>query len=129
MAIVHGPGGRPGRQELGRLGEQLAADLLQEQGCEVLARNWRCAEGEIDIVARETSTATVVFVEVKCRRGLGWGDPLEAITWAKLRKLRQLAAIWCQRSDIAPARIRIDAVGVVLAPGESPLLSHVRGVG
>ncbi|MVA77096.1 YraN family protein [Auraticoccus sp. F435] len=117
------------RQTLGRLGEELAARLLQEQGCEVLARNWRCAEGEIDIVARELSTATVVFCEVKCRRGLGWGDPLEAITWAKLRKLRQLAAIWCQQCGQRPPAIRIDAVGVVVLDGEAPVLSHVRGVG
>ncbi|WP_114561489.1 YraN family protein [Desertihabitans aurantiacus] len=117
------------RQALGRLGETLAAGLLEEQGCEVLERNWRCSEGEIDIVAREPSTATYVFCEVKCRRGLGWGDPLEAITWAKLRKLRQLAAIWSSRADPRPERIRIDAVGVVLRPGEMPLLSHVRGVG
>lgn len=117
------------RQALGQLGEELAARLLEEQGCQVLERNWRCSEGEIDIVARELSTATVVFCEVKCRRGLGFGDPLEAITWAKLRKLRQLAAIWCGRSEQRPAAIRIDAVGVVLRPGEAPVLSHVRGVG
>ncbi len=117
------------RQAVGRLGEELAAGLLQEQGCEVLARNWRCSEGEIDVVARELSTGTVIFCEVKCRRGLGFGDPLEAITWAKLRKLRQLAAIWCQQSEPRPTAVRIDAVGVVLRPGEPPLLSHVRGVG
>jgi putative endonuclease len=117
------------RQTLGRLGETLAAGLLEERGCIVLERNWRCSDGEIDIVARESSTGTVVFCEVKCRRGLGWGDPLESITWAKLRKLRQLAAIWASRADPRPERIRIDAVGVVLRAGEAPLLSHVRGVG
>ncbi len=67
---------------------------------EMLERNWQCAVGEIDIVAEELERGrrTVVFCEVKCRTGLGFGDPLEAITYAKLRKLRQLAGEWLAAS-------------------------------
>ena len=76
------------RQALGARGEDLAVAELRRQGMEVLARNWRCRLGEIDVIASEVvgGRRTVVFCEVKCRSGLGFGDPLEAITWAKLRR-------------------------------------------
>lgn len=119
------------RQTLGARGEDLAVAELQRQGMEVLARNWRCRLGEIDVVAAETveGRTTVVFCEVKCRSGLGFGDPLEAITWAKLRKLRSLAAEWMSAHAVVAHAIRIDAVGVLLQPGREPRLTHVRAAG
>jgi len=97
----------------------------------ILDRNWRCRLGEIDIIALDSSAArpAVVFCEVKCRTGLGFGHPLEAITWAKTRKLRQLAAEWIAQCGATPAAIRLDAIGVVLLPGHPPELTHVRAVG
>ncbi len=73
------------RQQVGRWGEDLACAELVRQGMEVVDRNWRCALGEIDIVATEVGDrgVTLVFCEVKCRTGLGFGHPLEAITFAK----------------------------------------------
>ena len=123
---------RVDRQAVGRQGEDLAVAELERQGLEVLARNWRCGRlGEVDVVALDTSGAvpTVVVVEVKCRTGLGYGHPLEAVTWAKLRTLRQLAAEWIREHQRGPARIRIDAIGVVLLPGAEPQLTHARGIG
>ncbi len=119
------------RQEVGRRGEDLACAELERQGLEVLARNWRCSAGEIDIVAAERSDrgVTLVFCEVKCRSGLLFGHPLEAITYAKLRTLRQLAAQWMRENRMTARVIRVDAVGVVLLPGQEPSLSHVRAVG
>ena len=125
-------GGAGERQAVGRRGEDVAAAELERQGMELLARNWRCGRlGEVDIVALEHGPegATVVFCEVKCRSGLGFGHPLEAITWAKLRTLRQLAAEWMSDHEVAASRIRLDAIGVVLAPGRPPELTHVRAVG
>jgi putative endonuclease len=126
-----GGAGRPGRQEIGARGEDLAVAELQRQGMDVLARNWRCAIGEIDVVAVETANGrqTLVFCEVKCRTGLGFGAPLESITYAKLRKLRQLAAQWLATEQAHADGIRIDAIGVVLRPGAPPELTHVRGIG
>ena len=97
----------------------------------ILDRNWRCRLGEIDIIALDSSAVrpAVVFCEVKCRTGLGFGHPLEAITWAKTRKLRQLAAEWIAQCGATPAAIRLDAIGVVLLPGRPPELTHVRAVG
>ena len=120
------------RQAVGRRGEDLAVAELQRQGMEVLARNWRCGRlGEVDVVALDRSTAvpTVVICEVKCRSGLGYGHPLEAVTWAKLRTLRQLAAEWVRDHPRGPVRVRIDAVGVVLPRVGEPQLTHARGVG
>jgi putative endonuclease len=98
---------------------------------EVLERNWRCRLGEIDIVAAEVGVAglTLVFCEVKCRSGLGFGHPLEAITFAKMRTLRQLAAVWMREHRLQASSIRLDAIGVVLQPGVEPWLTHVRAVG
>jgi len=120
-----------GRQALGVRGEDLAVAELQRQGMEVLARNWRCRLGEIDVVAAERveGRTTVVFCEVKCRSGLGFGDPLEAITWAKLRKLRALAAEWMATHDVSAQAIRVDAIGVLLVRGQPPRLTHVRAAG
>ena len=98
---------------------------------QVLERNWRCRIGEIDIVAAETGAngLTLVFCEVKCRSGLGFGHPLEAITFAKMRTLRQLAAVWMREHRLQASSIRLDAIGVVLQPGVEPRLAHVRAVG
>jgi putative endonuclease len=122
---------KSGRQALGARGEDLAVAELQRQGMEVLARNWRCRLGEIDVVAAEMvdGRTTVVFCEVKTRSGLGFGHPLEAITWAKRRKLRALAAEWLAAHEVHAATIRIDAIGVLLVRGEAPRLTHVKGVG
>lgn len=116
---------------VGARGEDLAAAELERLGMTILARNWRCPTGEIDIVAAELADGrpTLVFCEVKCRTGLGFGAPLEAITHAKVRKLRQLAAEWLAVTGSAVDRIRIDAIGIVLLPHQQPQLTHIRGIG
>ena len=119
------------KQQLGVRGEDLACAELERQGMQVLERNWRCRLGEIDIVAAEVGEAglTLVFCEVKCRSGLGFGHPLEAITFSKMRTLRQLAALWMREHHVKASTIRLDAIGVVLVSGEPPSLTHVRAVG
>jgi len=112
--------------ELGRRGEQLAVDHLEARGMAVLERNWRCRLGEIDIVARDGSD--LVFIEVKTRSNGDYGHPFEAITPIKLARLRRLAIAWCESSEASAARIRIDAVAV-LVPAESPaLIEHLEGI-
>jgi putative endonuclease len=119
------------KQQIGARGEDLACAEPERQGMQVLERNWRGRIGEIDIVAAETGVngLTLVFCEVKCRSGLGFGHPLEAITFAKMRTLRQLAALWMREHRIKASAIRLDAIGVVMVPGQEPSLSHVRAVG
>jgi putative endonuclease len=119
------------KKQIGVRGEDLACAELQRRGLQILERNWRCPLGEIDIVAAETggNGLTLVFCEVKCRSGLGFGHPLEAITFAKMRTLRQLAAIWMRQHHVKASTIRLDAIGVVLIPGNEPSVTHVRAVG
>ena len=119
------------KKRIGVHGEDLACAELERQGLQVLERNWRCRLGEIDIVAAEVGDAglTLVFCEVKCRSGLGFGHPLEAITYAKMRTLRQLAALWLRQHHLKASSIRLDAIGVVLVPGEPASLTHMKAVG
>jgi len=119
------------RQRIGERGENLAVAELERQGMVILDRNWRCGVGEVDIVAIDPAdeSSALVFCEVKCRTGLGFGDPLEAITYRKSRKLRQIAAEWLATHDVTAKQIRIDAIGVVLQPNSQPHLRHLRGIG
>lgn len=119
------------RMEVGRLGEDLAVEHLQANGLRVVMRNWRCALGELDVVAAEqTARGTIgVFCEVKTRTGLGYGGPLESITYAKVRRLRSLAAEWLSLHRWRPDDIRLDAVGVIMIAGRPPQIDHVRGIG
>ena len=111
---------------LGRYGEQLAADHLTAAGMTVLARNWRCAEGELDLVLREAD-GTVVFCEVKTRAGTGFGEPAEAVGRVKARKVRMLACRWLlEHRPLGTSEIRFDVVGIVRRRGEAPTLTHLR---
>lgn len=117
---------------LGRRGEEIATAFLIEAGYAIVDRNWRCRHGEIDVVAVDGNET--VFVEVKTRSSLLFGHPLEAITVHKLARLRRLAAAWCDEHGAVAGRpggatrIRIDAIGVVAAPGAAPVIDHVRRV-
>ena len=113
------------KDELGRRGERLAEAHLVARGCTVLDRNWRCAQGEIDLVVRDGDE--VVFVEVKTRSSVAFGHPLEAITVAKLARLRRLASAWCAAHPRA-GRIRIDAVAVIAPRFGEPVIEHLAGV-
>ncbi|MHA7650788.1 YraN family protein [Mycobacterium sp. ML4] len=117
------------RIQLGALGEQLAADHLTRLGLEILCRNWRCRYGELDLIACEHATGTVVFVEVKTRSGDGYGGLAQAVTGPKLRRLRRLAALWLAGQDERWAAIRIDVIGVRVGRRRVPELSHLMGVG
>lgn len=112
------------KDELGRRGEQLAVELLERSGLVVLARNWRCAEGELDIVATD-GVATVVFCEVKTRSGDRYGTPFAAVTQGKRRKLRRLSMLWLTEARINGfPRVRFDVVGVHWPPGGPPTIEH-----
>jgi putative endonuclease len=102
---------------LGRRGEDLAAAFLTEAGYLVVDRNWRCSQGEIDIVA--VDGVETVFVEVKTRSSVAFGHPFDAITAQKLARLRRLAAAWCAANPGDHRRIRVDAISVI-APGDGP---------
>jgi putative endonuclease len=112
---------------LGQQGEQLAANFLAEAGMTVLERNWRCKEGEIDIVA--VAGRTLVICEVKTRSGLRFGTPIEAITRQKAWRLRKLAALWIKAHELTFDEVRIDIIGILRASAGQFTIEHVEGVG
>lgn len=130
------------RIAMGRYGEDVAVAHLTAAGLHVLARNWRCRDGEIDIVARDGDV--LVMCEVKTRRNADFGTPLDAVTPVKAARLRRLASQWLteqrlvhQRtasSDEMPAQrgpgygeIRFDVVSVLRPHSGAAVVEHVRG--
>lgn len=116
------------RNELGALGEQLAVDHLQNLGLRIMARNWRCRYGELDVIAEDDS-GTIVFVEVKTRTGDGFGGVEQAVTPLKVRRIRRLAGLWLSGQDTGWAQVRIDVIGVRIGRRRAPEVLHLRGVG
>jgi putative endonuclease len=114
------------RNELGRHGEDAAVSHLRASGMVVLERNWRCRIGEIDVVALDGDC--LVVCEVKTRRSTRAGSPVEAVTVAKLRRLRRLTGVWLAHQDRHFRRIRIDVIGVRLAGGQL-VVEHLKAVG
>jgi putative endonuclease len=129
-AAVFGSGERVA---LGRFGEIVAADHLVASGMTVLARNWRCREGEVDIVALDGDV--LVMCEVKTRRGVGFGTPLDAITPAKAARLRRLALRWLADQRDASVgvqfdrytEVRFDVVSVLRPLSGPTVVDHLRG--
>lgn len=118
------------RQRLGARGEELAEQVLLDAGMAIVDRNWRCREGEIDLIAVDevSGTSTIVFCEVKLRRGNGFGSPLEAVTFEKVRRLRRTAAAWLREHPAVGIEIRIDVIGLLATPDQPMQVMHVRGV-
>jgi putative endonuclease len=114
----------PTRNELGAHGERIAAAYLASAGLRLLDRNWRCREGELDIVARDGDA--LVFCEVKTRRGVGYGHPVEAVSLPKQRRLRTLAHRWLTAHDEHATELRFDVVGILMRPSRPALVTHLR---
>jgi len=98
------------RRALGAAGEDAVAQWYRDCGFSVLARNWRVREGEIDVVAARD--ATIVFCEVKTRRGDAFGIPAEAVTPRKQARLRKLAIHWLRDNDAHGDVLRFDVASV-----------------
>lgn len=114
------------KDAVGRFGEQLAVDTLVAGGLTILERNWRCADGELDIVAREGKT--LVFVEVKTRSSIAFGDPAEAVQPPKTARVRRLAVRWLvEHPDPYWPQIRFDVIAVVRLGPDGPVVTHLRG--
>ena len=100
------------RRAAGARGEGIALRYLTQKGYALVEKNYRTRRGEIDLVVRHGDT--LVFVEVKLRRGLGFGDPLEAVTPRKRASIRSLAEQYLLEREPAYDGLRFDAVGILL---------------
>jgi len=100
------------RQELGATGEKLARDFLKKKGYKIRDGNYRCREGEIDIVAQKKDC--LVFVEVRTKSSAGFGSPEESVTSAKKEKLIASALSYLSQHQNLPESWRIDFVAVEL---------------
>jgi putative endonuclease len=112
------------KDAVGKYGEDVAARHLSDAGLQIVARNWRCTEGEIDIVAREGDT--LVICEVKTRSAIGFGLPAEAITRRKADRLRRLAYLWLQEHPGGGVDVRFDVVSVLRERVGAASVEHLR---
>lgn len=108
---------------LGKAGEQLAVDYLHRQGYQIIERNFRTRNGEIDIIAKQASF--LVFVEVKTRRSLQYGQPAEAVTYRKQQKLIQTALLYLQESPLAATGYRFDVMEIFIDANNNPHFHHI----
>jgi putative endonuclease len=113
---------------VGERGEELVALRYRRDGFSVLARNWHCREGELDLVVERDGL--LVFCEVKTRTSAAFGVPAEAVTYAKQRKLRAAAARWLASVDGGAARrprsMRFDVASVVIPRSGAPIVEVVE---
>jgi putative endonuclease len=112
------------RQAVGAYGERLASRHLEEKGLVILARNWRCDDGEIDLVLADGED--VVICEVKTRRSSVFGTPAEAVGPIKVQRLRRLAARWLAESRMQAREVRFDVVEVRPQQRGAALIEHIR---
>jgi putative endonuclease len=118
------------KDAVGRYGEDVAARFLQDAGLTIIERNWRCREGEIDVVA--TDGPVLVFVEVKTRSSTRFGSPAEAVIGAKAARIRRLALAWLADRREGGGEtywpdMRFDVVSVLRAQRGPTTVEHLRG--
>jgi putative endonuclease len=109
-------------QEFGELGERIAERWLRRNGWRLVQRRFRNGHRDIDLIVERDDT--VVFVEVKARRGAQFGDPVEAVNWSKQKELARSASVWIDRHGRPAESYRFDVVGV-LVEGERVRVRHV----
>lgn len=114
-----------GHIALGRKGEDIAAQYLEQQGCTILSRNWRCREGELDIVG--TDGEVLIVCEVKTRSGLGYGLPAESVTRDKMARIRRLTDKWLCAFGCGYVPVRFDVIAVLIGSDDRPELRHYLG--
>lgn len=117
--------GRDNRKQIGRRGEELAADYLLSRGLFIRECNWRCRSGELDIIAEDGDT--LVIVEVRTRRNTGtFGSAQESVTRRKSMQVRQTATAYLYQAGLSNHKLRFDVVAVLLSPGGEVIrIDHV----
>jgi len=115
------------RKLFGNQGEDSAAKFLTTLGLEVIARQWRCVLGEVDLICLDSS-GEVVFVEVKTRQSLESGYPEDSVTPQKLRHLQACAECFLQERQWEERPYRFDVVAIILDDFGQPEITHLVGI-
>lgn len=115
-----------GRRNLGILGEKIAAEYLKKNHYKIIQSNFRCRFGEIDIIAHKQDT--YIFVEVKTRKSLSFGRPIEAINGIKKNHLLKSGQYYIQSSNLKDCNFRFDAIEVVIPSLISPKVNHIKNI-
>jgi len=116
---------RPRGPKAGEVGETLACDFLTRLGYEIVARNFRCRSGEVDVVAKHGETT--VFVEVKDRGSASHGEGHEAVTFGKRRRIIRAAQLFAASRGLFDTPLRFDVISIDRNPNGAPQLRHDRG--
>ncbi|MDD2541264.1 MAG: YraN family protein [Desulfuromonadaceae bacterium] len=117
------PGGNKGT---GDLGEEIATNFMLAHGYRVLERNFRCKGGEVDIIARDPGDKSLVFIEVKTRRGLSYGVPQLAVTPFKQRQISKAALTWLAKNRLYDTNARFDVVAILLHTDGLHAIDHIK---
>ncbi|MDO5688190.1 MAG: YraN family protein [Pseudoscardovia radai] len=116
-------------RELGALGEEYACRMLETHGWRIVDRNWHCRYGELDVIAIDPA-GTLVFVEVKTRRGHGHGTPQEAVTFRKRLTMRRSSCLWLTEKKPGMRTLRYDVVAIEIptqGPDRMLRFTHLEG--
>ena len=114
------------RQEIGKWGENLACQYLQENNYKIVERNFLCRQGEIDIVAKDLTKDELVFIEVKTRSNFKYGNPADAVDKQKQRHMVQAIRYYLYKNQIQDVPIRVDVIEVYIV--QSCKINHIRQI-
>jgi putative endonuclease len=115
-----------GNKGTGALGEEIAVNFLIARSYQILVRNFRCKGGEVDIIARDPDDKSLVFIEVKARRGLSYGVPQLAVTPFKQRQISKAALTWLSKKRMHDQNARFDVIAILLDVSGLHKVEHIR---
>lgn len=114
------------KKTIGQEGEDIAAEYLVNNGFEMITRNYRYGHGEIDIIVKDKSNNHLVFVEVKTRKNLEYGEPEYAITKSKIKQLKKIAESYVYEKDFKEIECRFDVIAIIWNRETKPKITHFK---
>ncbi len=114
------------KKTIGQEGEDLAVEYLVSNGFELITRNYRYGHGEIDIIVKDKTDGYLVFVEVKTRKNLEFGEPENAITKSKIRQLKKIAEAYLYEREIKEVECRFDVIAIIWNRETKPKITHFK---
>ena len=113
-------------KEIGDEGEQLAVDFLKSRGYEIIIKNYRFGRGEIDIIVKDPKDGFLVFVEVKSRQNLEYGEPEYAVTQSKIKQIKKMARLYIYENKYEEIECRFDVIAILFKEELPPEITHIE---